>query len=373
MRAERPEDRWSARAAAGSLVVLGPALGALAGGAVGAAAGLVGGGLLAGAANRFFERRTRRLEAALVTPFPERWRHFLLDRFDHYERLPAPWRARVDKDLRLFLAERRITGVGIPVTDELRVLVAASAVTLTLGWPDADWDRLSEVLLYPDDFDRDYRFGSGDDDGRAGETHPWGTIILSAPTLEESFEYDDDGYHVGLHEFAHLLDVDQGEFGGMPAGLEAGARKAWPQLVAAEMERVRLGRSVLDEYGGDDPLEFFPVAVEAFFERPLAMRRRHADLYATLREYFAQDPAAWEEARGCCAGWSSSSSPGIQGSRGAARRTRSRRARSSWTAPWSGSQDGAWRPTQRSTGTGTAAPCPARSSTCRSSTRTSTC
>jgi len=297
VRAERPEDRWSARAAAGSLVVLGPALGAIAGGAVGAAAGLVGGGLLAGAANRFFERRTRRREAALAAPFPESWRALLLERYDHYERLPPLWRGRFESDVRLFLAERRITGVGTPVTDELRVLVAASAVTLTLGWPDADWDRLTEVLLYPDDFDRDYRFGGGDDDGRAGEAHAWGTIILSAPTLEESFDHDDDGYHVGLHEFAHLLDVVQGEFDGMPAGLKGSARKAWPQLVAAEMERVRQGRSVLDEYGGNDPVEFFPVAVEAFFERPAAMRRRHAELYATLRDYFLQDPAAWDEAR----------------------------------------------------------------------------
>ena len=42
------------------------------------------------------------------------------------------------------------------VDDELRLLVAASAVTLSAGWPDYEWDQLTEVLLYPDDFDRDY-------------------------------------------------------------------------------------------------------------------------------------------------------------------------------------------------------------------------
>jgi MtfA peptidase len=40
------------------------------------------------------------------------------------------------------------------------------------------------------------------------------------------------------------------------------------------------------------------VAVEAFFERPLALRRGHAEVYAMLRDYFGQDPAAWDEARG---------------------------------------------------------------------------
>lgn len=298
MKAERPQDRWFARAAGATLLAGGSAIGAMSGGTPGAAAGLVAGGVLAAGALRWLEGRGRRLQSALSLPFPESWRALLLERYDHYERLPPDWRRRFEDDVRLFLADKRISGVGVEVTDPLRVLVAASAVTLTLGWPDADWDRLTEVLLYPDDFDRDYRFGGGGEAERAGEAHAWGTVILSAPTLEESFDYDDDGYHVGLHEFAHLLDVEQAQFDGMPAGLAGPARRAWPALVEAEMERARHGRSVLDEYGAEDAVEFFPVAVEAFFERPQPMRRRHAELYETLRDYFAQDPAAWDDARG---------------------------------------------------------------------------
>ena len=298
MRAERPQDRWFAKLAGALLVTAGPAMGALLAGAPGAAGGLVAGAGAAAAASHFLERRGRRRRAALAVPFPESRRAFLLERYDHYERLPPRWRARFEDDLRLFLAEKRMTGVGIEVTDERRVLVGASAVTLTLGWPDAEWDQLTEVLLYPDDFDRDYSFGADHEQGRAGEAHAWGTVILSVPTLEESFDYDDDGYHVGLHEFAHLLDVEQAHFDGMPAGLAPEARRAWPTLVEREMERVRKGRSVLDAYGAEDAVEFFPVAVEAFFERPQELRRRHTELYETLRAYFDQDPAAWDDARG---------------------------------------------------------------------------
>ena len=43
---------------------------------------------------------------------------------------PPTCGGRFEDDLRLFLAEKRITGVGIEATDELRLLVAASAVTL---------------------------------------------------------------------------------------------------------------------------------------------------------------------------------------------------------------------------------------------------
>ena len=67
------------------------------------------------------------------------------------------------------MAEKRVTGVDLDVTDELRLLVAASAVTLSVGWPDYEWDQLSEVLLYPDDFDRDYASGAAD---LTGQAHP---------------------------------------------------------------------------------------------------------------------------------------------------------------------------------------------------------
>jgi Mlc titration factor MtfA (ptsG expression regulator) len=40
------------------------------------------------------------------------------------------------------------------------------------------------------------------------------------------------------------------------------------------------------------------VAVEAFFEIPQRVRRRHPDVYRLLSEYFRQDPAAWDDARG---------------------------------------------------------------------------
>jgi Mlc titration factor MtfA (ptsG expression regulator) len=184
----------------------------------------------------------------------------------------------------------------VEVTDELRLLVAASAVTLSVGWPEYEWDQLTEVLLYPDDFDRDYAFGGHE---RVGEAHGWGTVILSVPALLESFEVPDDAYHVGIHEFTHLLDVDQTHFDGMPAGLRGDLARQWAAVADEEMERMRRRRrSDFDDYGAHDPVEFLGVAVEAFFEIPQIVRRRHREVYSILSEYFRQDPAAGDDARG---------------------------------------------------------------------------
>ena len=295
MRLDRPQDRVYARAAGVLAVLAGTGLGALLAGAQGAIWGAVLGLALARVLAHLVGRRIAHRRAALDRPFPEAWRKLLEARYDHYARLPEALRGRFQDDVRILLAEKRITGVELEVTDELRVLVAASAVTLSLGWPDYDWDQLAEVLLYPDSFDRDYRFGG---DEYAGLTHPWGTVILSVPALEKSFQHPDDGYHVGIHEFAHLLDMDHTHFDGIPVGLDAVRSREWVALMDKEMERLRHRKSALDPYGADDPIEFLAVAVEAFFEIPLLMRKRHREVYAILSAYFGQDPAVWDDERG---------------------------------------------------------------------------
>ena len=51
--------------------------------------------------------------------------------------------------------------------------------------------------------------------------------------------------------------------------------------------------TVLSPYGATNPGEFFAVATEAFFERPVEMREQHTRLYDTLKGFYKQDPAAW--------------------------------------------------------------------------------
>ena len=296
MKAERPHERWAARglgaAACAGLIALGAFIGQAQGAAVGAVAG-VGAAV---ALERAASRRRRRRQLALAEPFPEAWRTLLLETYDHFERLPPDLRTRFERDVRLFLADKRITGIGVALDDQLRLLIAASAVTLSLGWSDFEWDVLAEVLVYPENFDRDYGFEKSD---VAGLAHPWGTVILSAPSLYESFEDPDDGFHVGLHEFAHLLDLeDANRMEGIPTGLTPAQQREWVPLMEKEMARMRRGSSVIDDYGSSEPAEFFAVAVEAFFEPALELRHHHRDLYDFLARYFQQDPAAWDDARG---------------------------------------------------------------------------
>jgi len=186
-------------------------------------------------------------------------------------------------------------------------MVAASAITLTAGWPRYPWEQLSEVLVYPQPFDRDYRFVTGRDLERArpddylpseemiagGQTHHWGVVIISAPALKHSFSGGTDDYHVGFHEFAHLLDLAASRFDGIPSYLSEDDIRRWERILAQERARLERGDSVLSPYGLSHDAELFAVAVEAFFQRPQLVAASHRELYSFLAKYFNQDPAAW--------------------------------------------------------------------------------
>jgi Mlc titration factor MtfA (ptsG expression regulator) len=107
-----------------------------------------------------------------------------------------------------------------------------------------------------------------------------------------------DGENVVLHEFAHQLDFEQGDVNGTPALASNGQYASWARVLGAEYDALRRasdeGRpSVLDDYGAENPAEFFAVATEAFFERPVELRAKHAALYEELRAFYQQDPATW--------------------------------------------------------------------------------
>lgn len=246
----------------------------------------------------------RRRDALRAKPLAPQTRDRVLRHSTHYRSCPPHIRTEFDGQLQVFLDQKRVTPIETRLTGEARLLVAVSAVTLTAGWPGYTWDQLSEVLLYPEHFDRDYQFSQADAGGGepaldtepilSGQAHPWGVVILSHPALTQAFTAAGRSVsHVGFHEFAHLLDLSRSRFDGVPSYLGDDAERRWIGLLEREHERLARGDSVLDPYGLSSPPELFAVAVEAFFQYPEGVARAHGDLYEFLASYFNQDPARW--------------------------------------------------------------------------------
>ncbi len=240
--------------------------------------------------------RLRRRRRILAQPFPTEWEAILQREVVFFRALEPDARRRFRRELQVFLGEKRITGIKIELDETTRVLTAASAIIPIFGFPEWEWDQISEVLVYPDRFDRDFAFDDGSQRhtlGMVGTGALNRIMILSKPDLLAGFRNPEDKRNVGLHEFAHLVDKSDGTIDGLPAvGLDREAIGPWIELVRRKMEEMRRGDSDIDPYGLTNEAEFFAVATEYFFERPGVMERKHPELYAMLSEVFQQTPGA---------------------------------------------------------------------------------
>jgi len=223
-------------------------------------------------------------------PFPETWRSFLDQWVAYYRMLKPDEKARFERDVWIFLKENRITGVETRIDDSLRLLVAASAVMLTFGHPDWEYQKLPEILIYPRAFDEEYSVTSSSRKrSLAGQVAPHNAIVLARNDLEEAFRNPGRVYHVGLHEFAHALDLADGVAEGIPGDLNPRKIEEWYTLLQKEMAKVREKRSILDPYAAKNTGELFAVAVEHFFQQPDELKQQHPELFRALSEFLNQD------------------------------------------------------------------------------------
>ena len=238
-------------------------------------------------------RRIRRRRKILAQPFPAEWEAILQRDVVFFRALDPEEQERFRRELQVFLGEKRITGIQLELDDATRVLVAASAIIPIFGFPEWEWHQISEVLIYPDRFDREFTFDSDTQrhtSGMVGTGALNRVMILSKPDLHGGFRNPGDKLNVGLHEFAHLVDKSDGAIDGLPAvGLDRASIGPWVQLMRRKMEEMRRGRSDIHAYGLTNEAEFFAVVTEYFFERPGVMERKHPELYAMLSRVFNQN------------------------------------------------------------------------------------
>lgn len=210
-------------------------------------------------------------------------------------------RSRLKEMVILFLHDKAIHAAGgLIIRDEIRMAVAIQACMLILNL-DPDYFRgWSEVIVYPDEFVVDYEYA--DEDGvvhrvrepMAGESWLQGPVILS--WADTAAADQGMGYNVVIHEFAHKIDMLNGEANGFPPLHPDMSREQWSRTFNAAYadfcrRAERAEKMPFDPYAAEDPAEFFAVASEAFFEVPQAVQSGYPEVYRQLALFYRQDPA----------------------------------------------------------------------------------
>lgn len=243
-------------------------------------------------------RRERILREAHIDE--AEWQRALND-YSFTRALNAEERARLKNLVILFLAEKPINGAGkLNIDNGARLAIAIQACMLILNL-DLDWYKTwTEVILYPTEFV--VRHEEVDEAGvvhvveqpMSGESWGHGTVVLSWADVRQAGK--EDGYNVVIHEFAHQIDMLNGDANGFPPLHADMYREAWAKAFSEAYEHFckRVDdweETAIDDYAAESPAEFFAVISEVFFETPLVVKREYPAVYAQLALFYRQDPA----------------------------------------------------------------------------------
>ena len=220
------------------------------------------------------------------------WSDFLDEQVAFYRVLSDGDKVLFHKRILLFFQTTTIESGRIEITDEDRLLVAASAIIPVWGFPGWHYFNLASVYLLPGSFNDTFECDAPDSNiaGMVGTGPMAGKMVLSQPALHSGFKNSRDKQNVGIHEFVHLIDMADGECDGYPERLKEYAFSIpWFALAEHKIGEIYNKKSNINDYGATNRAEFLAVATEYFFERPKMLKNKHPKLFTALSEFYRQD------------------------------------------------------------------------------------
>lgn len=212
--------------------------------------------------------------------------------FDYYRLMPPALQAIFRNRLYKFIAAKRFeTRQRLALTEEMKMLVSASAVQLTFGLSRYLLKDFPRIIIYPEAY-----YSLITKKFHKGEANTRGLIVLSWQDFKEGYNNPHDNRNLGLHEFAHALFISFHRDVTDDVNLLAHYDR-WKQEGDKEFFRMRAEKNgYLRSYAGTNPVEFFAVSIEYFFEAPNTFKKNLPELYQTLARLLAQDPSQWIKA-----------------------------------------------------------------------------
>lgn len=248
---------------------------------------------------RYFSRRR-----LLRKPFPEAWEVILTREWPLWPRLKPDVRQKMRDSIKIIIHEKNFEGcAGLSITDEMKTLVAAQASILLTGGVSDHYPNLRSILIYPTKYlarvEEHWPAGIVNEGAqwRFGESWAGGNVVLAWDEVQRGAANHRDGRNLVLHEFAHQLDNEYRITESTEAFLDFGTepRFEWIREFAGEWMRfireLQIRRvSFFDDYGAENPAEFFSVVTEAFIEQPREFKKTAPRLFSLLIEFYGFDP-----------------------------------------------------------------------------------
>jgi MtfA peptidase len=228
----------------------------------------------------------------IASPFPDKWESILIDKVIFYKNLNAADRQKFRNRIKVFLKEVHIAGVGVEIDDQIRLLVASSAIIPIFSFDQWDYVNLKKVSIYNDMLEA-YHITDNKKENiiidQMSFLQSKYLLMLSKKSLERGFEKMLENKNAQFQEFALLVDAKDNINEVTSIIMPPELIRPWIHLMYREIEKIKLRNSDINFCGINNHAAFFAIVCEYFFENPKKFEENHRELHQLLSKTFKKN------------------------------------------------------------------------------------
>lgn len=205
----------------------------------------------------------------------------LHNQFDFYKKLSSKEKLYFEHRVAVFLKKYPFYGKeGLQITEEIRVLIAATAIMLTFGMRNYLFTVINKIIVFPDIY-----YSSTNNEYHKGEFNPrMKAIVFSWKHFMEGYEISNDNLNLGLHEFSHVLHFEGLKKNDTSATIFAVTYNEIIEQVKYPPNYKKLLESdYFRIYAYTNEFEFIAVILEHFFETPSQFKSEFPQLFEKVK------------------------------------------------------------------------------------------
>ncbi|MCL6294158.1 zinc-dependent peptidase [Jejuia spongiicola] len=207
----------------------------------------------------------------------------LKNHFTFYKNLTEKEKRYFEHRVALFIKDKDFIGRdGNRITDEVKVLISATAVMLTFGFRDFYIGVISKIVVYPNKF-----YSNTNNAYHKGEFNPkLKALVLSWEDFIAGFNDENDNLNLGIHEFTHAIHINSMKERDVSSTIFSDSFKELTKLLSANEDlRSKLMRSdYFRKYAFTNQFEFVAVIIENFIETPQEFKLQFPKVYDKVKQ-----------------------------------------------------------------------------------------
>jgi len=204
-----------------------------------------------------------------------------------YDRLSSANKKYFEHRIVRFIEKHSFIGrEGVEITEEMKLLISATAIKLTFGYRKYLFSMVDRIIIYPKDY-----FSVIGNQQHKGETNPkYKTVVFSWKDFKEGIKIENDNLNLGLHEFTHAMHFSFLSEGSSSARyFKRNYQSLLDLLKDVKVQKALINTGYLRQYAFENKYEFLAVLVEHFFETPEEFQTKLPEIYRQMQQVLNLD------------------------------------------------------------------------------------